>query len=164
MTPDIKSLSKEIIVSENSDLIDLLAIVVPDLTPKTSDLIDQVKFEPFIRLKALPDDIRRLVATIVATNEISDKIATLVPDLGRATPTYYPSGIAELQWKLDDTSIFGLILSNFSVKLVESNGNLKLEKNIKVGWRFHGPRQHPKSGEFKSVEETLDFISKSFVT
>lgn len=163
MASDIKSLSKSIINVESPDIVDLLAITVPEITPKSLSSLDQIRFEPYVRLKALPDDVRRLVAVIIAANEISSRVVGLVPSLTRAEPTYYPSGIAELQWKMDDSSVFGLILSNYYLKLTEENGKISIEKSIKIGWRFHGPHQYPQSGEFKSLDEALDFISKSFV-
>ena len=161
---DIKTLAKDLIATETHDVPNTLNVLVPSVLPESRLPLDQVRLESYVRLRALPDDLRRIVGTLIESESIAEKIAVVAPGLDRAHPSYYPSGIVELQWKLDDGSVFGLILSSYSAKLVDSEAGIQLEKNIKIAWRFHGPRQRPSSGEFKDLPEALDFMGKSFVT
>lgn len=162
--PDIESLNKALIFPAKPDTPGLVYAAVEVANPSSMAPLDRYSLEPYLRLKALPQDIMRLVMCVVEGQDLSDKISALVPGLGRAQPTHYPSGVVELQWKLDDGSIFGLVLSGFASKLKESNGQLSVERCGRIKWRFHGPRNNPQHGEFENVEELLEFVSKSFVT
>lgn len=164
MHPDIESLNKSIIFPKTPDAPDLVYVAVEQINPPSLAPVDQFRLEPYVRIKALPPDTMRLVTSIIEGQSISAKVSAIVPDLGVARLSYYPNGIVELQWPLDDGSIFGLILKSFSSKLVESNGSLSVERHGKITWRYHGPKSNPQHGEFANVEELLDFVSKSFVT
>lgn len=160
---DLASLSKKIIYSAAPDTPDTLYVVVPEANPATPEPTSQVRLETYVRVKSLPIDLMRLVMSSIEANSVCNKIAEAVPFLPKATPTHYPSGIVELQWKLDKGAVFGVILHNFSFGLRFENKDFEVERKGKIGWRFNAPGSHPQSGEFKSVEELVDFMGKCFV-
>lgn len=164
MNHDIDSLNKGIIYPTRPDAPNLFYAAVEQANPASPALVDRYALEPYVRLKTLPTDLLRLVMCVVEAQSITEKVSALVPDLARAQPTYYLSGIVELQWKLDDGSIFGLVLKGFASKLIETDGQLSVQRHGKITWRFHGPKSAPQHGEFDSVEELLEFVSKSFIT
>lgn len=160
---DLASLNKKIIYSASPDTPDTLYVIVPEANPATPAPVDQVRLETYVRVKSLPVDLMRLVMTANEAKIISNKIAEAVPYLPKASPTHYPSGVVELQWKLDKGGVFGIVLHNFSFSLEFENKEFSVSRKGKIGWRFHAPGTHPQNGEFKTVEELIDFMGKCFV-
>jgi hypothetical protein len=162
---DLETLSKALLTVKAADTPPVLYVTVPELTPQSALPIDQVRLEPYIRLKTLPVDLRRLVGSYVEAASLLAQIEAKVPGLPKASPTHYPSGIVELQWKFENTSVFGIALHGYKVSLKEDDAhNLVTEWQGRITWRFHGPRLIPQSGEFKSKDELLDFMTKSIIT
>lgn len=165
MEHDLETLSKHLLSVKAADTPDVLYITVPELAPQSTLPIDQIRLEPYVRLKTLPADMRCLVGSYVEAASLLAKIEAAVPGLPRANPTHYPNGIVEFQWRFENTSIFGVMLHGHKVTLKEDEThNLTTEWHGRITWRFQGPRMLPQSGEFKSKEELLDFMTKSIVT
>lgn len=160
---DLKTLNKSIIYAESMDTPDTIYAVVPNADPQSILPKDQVRLEAYVRLKALPLDVMKLVVCITEARNISNKIAEVVPFLDRAEPRHHPSGVVEMQWKLDAGAVFGIILHGFSFSLEEDGESFTIERKGKITWRFHGPGVSPRSGEFKSVDELIEFMGQCFV-
>jgi len=165
MEHDLETLSKKLLNAKAADTPDVLYVTVPELTPQSPLPIDQVRLEPYIRLKTLPADLRRLVGSYVEAASLLAQIEAAVPGLPRANPTHYPSGVVELQWKFENTTVFGIILRDYKVSLNEDEAhNLVTEWHGRISWRFQAPRMLPQSGEFNSKEELLKFMSERIIT
>lgn len=160
---DLPTLSKSILYAQAVDTPDIINVVVPEENPPTTLPKDQVRLESYVRLKSLPLDVMRLILCITEARSIGNKIAVAVPFLPKVTPSHYPSGIVEMQWKLDAGGVFGIILHNFSFKLEEKDKKFSVTRSGKISWRFHGPGLHPQNGDFESVDDLIDFMKKCFI-
>lgn len=158
---DIDTLNKKIIFSDKPDTPDCLHIVVPELNPASTLPRDQFRLETYIRLKSLPSDMVHMVGCLLEAKALCNKIENTIPALPRAKPRHHPNGVVELQWKMDDGSIFGVILHNFIINLTEDGNEFILERKGKISWRYHGPKIRPQQGEFKSSAELLEFMTQS---
>lgn len=164
MSFDLETLNKSLVYVKSADTPEIFYAILPELNPASSLPIDQLRLEPYVRLKGLPLDLRRLVASYAEAAALTQRIEQLIPGIPRAVPTHYPSGIVELQWKFDNTSVFAVALHGYKIALKEEGDELMAYRQGKITWRFHGPRMAPQAGEFKSLDELLDFMAKSIVT
>ena len=160
---DIATLNKSIIYVQSMDTPDTLYTVVPNANPQSSQPKDQVRLEAYVRLKSLPLDVLKLVVCITEAQSISNRIVEAVPFLPRAEPRHHLSGVVEMQWKLDANAMFRIILHGFSFALVEEEETFAIEKKGRISWSFHGPGVAQRQGEFKSVDELIDFMRQCFV-
>lgn len=160
---DLETLNKSLIYAKSMDTPDTIYAIVPEANPGSPLPKDQVRLESYVRLKSLPFDLMKLVLCITEARSISNKVAEIVPFLPVATPTHHLSGVVELNWKLDNGGMFGIILHGFSFSLDEEEGGFVVNRKGRITWRFTAPGLRQKQGEFRSVEELLEFMGKSFI-
>jgi hypothetical protein len=161
--PDIETLNKKLIFARSMDTPDTVYAVVPEANPVSTFPKDQVRLETYVRLKSLPSDMMKLVLCITEARSIANKISQAVPFLPKASPKHYPSGVVEMQWPLDKGGIFGIVLHGFTSYLDEEDEELRVKKSGRITWRFHGPQTRHQHGEFKSVDELMEFFKTSFI-
>lgn len=161
---DLETLNKSLIYAKSMDTPDTIYAIVPEANPGSPLPKDQVRLESYVRLKSLPFDLMKLVLCITEGRSISNKVAEIVPFLPVATPKHHLSGVVELNWKLDNGGMFGIILHGFSFSLEEEEeGDFVVKRKGRITWQFQAPGLRHRHGEFKSVEELLEFMGKSFI-